>query len=210
MQLFLFGALIMAFFMVIAKRITALITGFAVQSFFLFLLTLAMAAGEKSAELFVIAALILVLKTILIPYFLRRIVQRINVNENLGLFVNPMLSLVIALLLTHMAYLFAHNVLALQGKLQVSALAISLSVMLIGLSLMVFRLTAVAQIVGLLTMENGAFLAAVALCGTMPFLLDITIFFDVLMCVMILGIFVFKINRLFTHIDVSKLTVLKG
>jgi hydrogenase-4 component E len=210
MELFMFGVIVMAYVMVIAKRIQTLVTGFALQSLFLFILVLKMAAFEKSAELLVIAGLIGVLKVALIPWLLGRIVRQIRVNENLGLVVNPMLSLVISLLLTYLAYLFASNVMYLQGKPLISAFAISLSVMLIGLLLMVVRLKAIAQVVGILVMENGAFLAAVALCGSMPFLLDIVIFFDIFVCVIILGIFMFRINQLFTHIDVDKLTTLKG
>lgn len=206
----MFGVIVMAYVMVIAKRIQTLVTGFALQSLFLFILVLKMAAFEKSAELLVIAGLIGVLKVALIPWLLGRIVRQIRVNENLGLVVNPMLSLVISLLLTYLAYLFASNVMYLQGKPLISAFAISLSVMLIGLLLMVVRLKAIAQVVGILVMENGAFLAAVALCGSMPFLLDIVIFFDIFVCVIILGIFMFRINQLFTHIDVDKLTTLKG
>lgn len=208
MQIFLFGVLSMAFFMVISKRIKALIAGFALQSFFLFLLVLSNARG--SGELMVVAFLILALKAILIPAFLRRIAMKIKVNEDLGLVVNPIVSLTVTLALAYLAYLFARNVMYLHGVQQILAFAISLSVMLIGIFLMIFRLKAIAQIIGLLVMENGSFLAAVALCGNMPFLLEITVFFDVFMCVVIFGIFVFRINRLFTHIDVDKLTVLKG
>lgn len=210
MQLFLFGILSMAFFMVISKRIKALIAGFALQSFFLFLLVVSSAHGEGNIELFVVAFLILALKAVLIPAFLYRVAEKIQVSENLGLVVNPLLSLSITLVLTYLAYLFARHVMYLQGVPLITAFAISLSVMLIGIFLMIFRLKAIAQIIGLLVMENGSFLAAAALCGNMPFLLEITVFFDVLMCVIIFGIFVFKINQLFTHIDVNKLKVLKG
>ncbi len=209
MHLFLFGIIILGFVMVGAKRVRSLIAGFSGQSFFLFLLTLAAAVQERAAELFVVAALILAVKVVLIPYVLRRIVERIGIGENLGLMLNPLLSLVVALLLTYGAYLFARRMMP-PGAAQTTTLALSISVMLTGLLLMVSRLKAVSQIVGLLVMENGSFLAAVALCGHMPFLLEIVIFFDILMLVIILGIFVFKINQLFTHIDVDKLTVLKG
>jgi hydrogenase-4 component E len=209
MQLFLFGIIIMSFYMVTTKRIRSLIGGFSLQSFFLFLLTLTLGLGKGQGELLFVAALILAVKVILIPYFLRCIVDRINVSDQLGLFINPMLSLIAALLLTYVAYLFARTVMPL-GDPHISAFAVSLSVMLIGLFLMVFRLKAVTQIVGLLLMENGSFLAAIALCGSMPFLLEITLFFDILVCAIILGIFVYRINQLFTHIDVDKLTVLKG
>ena len=44
----------------------------------------------------------------------------------------------------------------------------------------------------------------------MPFFVEIAIFFDIFVCVIILGMFVYKINKVFTHIDVSKMQELKG
>lgn len=200
----------MTFAMVTAKRITPLISGFAGQSFFLFLCTLYLAVTQKSVELYIVAAFLFLLKAILIPRFLRRVVRDIKVNENVGLFVNPLLSLVIALFLTYLAYLFTGRVMSLHENLQGYSFAISLSVTLTGMFIMIFRMTALAQIIGLLSMENGLFLAAAAVSAGMPFFVEIAIFFDVFVCVIIMGIFVYKINRLFTHIDVNKLTQLKG
>jgi hydrogenase-4 component E len=75
---------------------------------------------------------------------------------------------------------------------------------------MIFRMKALAQVIGLLVMENGLFLAAAGVSGGMPFFVEIAIFFDVFLCVIILGMFIYRINSLFTHIDVDKLTKLKG
>jgi len=59
-------------------------------------------------------------------------------------------------------------------------------------------------------MENGIFLFASAVTGGMPFFVEIAIFLDVFISVLIMGIFVYRINKLFTHIDVNKLSQLKG
>ena len=75
---------------------------------------------------------------------------------------------------------------------------------------MVFRRKAVGQVIGLLIIENGSFLTAVALCGNMPFFVEIAIFFDIFVFAIILGIFIFRINELFTHIDIDKLKTLRG
>jgi hydrogenase-4 component E len=75
---------------------------------------------------------------------------------------------------------------------------------------MVFRMKAIAQIVGLLVMENGLFLIANAVSGGMPFFVEIAIFFDVFVSVLIMAFFMQRINKLFTHIDVNKLSRLKG
>lgn len=208
--LFLLGILISAFFMVSAKRIGALINGFSLQSVFLFLITVYAAARERSVELYVIAGLLFLIKVLIIPGFLRRIVKKIKVNEDLGLFLNPSVSLFVAAILVYLAYLFAGRFVSIANNTENSAFIVSISIVLIGIFIMVFRMKALAQIIGLLVMENGLFLLAATISGGMPFFVEIAIFFDIFLCVIILEIFVYKINKLFTHIDVDKLTELKG
>ena len=210
MYFFIFGILLMTYLMVISKRITALIAGFCLQSLFLFGCILFIAFRTANTEMFILAGLILLLKVIGIPLFLLRIIKRVKTNEDLGLLVNPMLSIFAAILLTVLSNIFAQEVVGLTDKLVITSFAVSLSVTLTGLFIMITRRKAVAQIVGLLMMENGIFLTASALCGGMPFLVEIAVFFDIFMFVVILGIFVYRISELFTHIDVDKLTRLRG
>ena len=209
-NIILFGMLAMSFAMVAAKRMVSLIRGFRVQSALLFLVTVFFALESGDHELYAVAALLFILKVVMIPRFLSRVVKRIKVDENLGFFVNPLLSLCITLLLTYLSYLFTSRIMLMHENIQGYSFAVSLSVTLTGMFIMVFRIKAITQIVGLMVMENGLFLAASAVSGGMPFFVEIAIFFDVFICVMILGVFVYKINRLFTHIDVNKLKQLKG
>lgn len=209
-DVFLFGMLVVTFVMVIAKRITALISGFCLQSFFLFLTTLSLAVTSRNIELFIVAGLLFLIKVILVPLFLRSIVKKMNVDEDLGLFVNPVLSIFIALLLTHLTHLLTSEIIPAQEQIHSSAFNISLAVTTIGLFVTIVRMKALAQIIGLLVMENGLFVSAAAVSGGMPFFVEIAIFFDIFVCVIILGVFVYRINRLFAHIDVSKLTRLRG
>ncbi len=206
----LFIFLATTYTMVIAKRLSALIRNFRQQSFFLFLLTFTMALREKSLELFAISALLFTLKVVAIPTFLSRITRRIKTDENLGLFMNTQLSLVSLLVLTYLSWVFAKSALFVAGERQSLMLTISFAGILAGIFLMIFRMKALAQIIGLLVMENGIFLLASVMAGGMPFFVEIAIFFDVLVSVIILGAFVYRINRLFTHIDVSKLSHLRG
>ncbi|MDD5687649.1 MAG: hypothetical protein PHE88_07455 [Elusimicrobia bacterium] len=210
MNFFIFGIFVMTFLMVIAKRMTALITGFCLQSFFLFGCVLFIAYRSADNGMYVLAGLIFTLKVIAIPLFLRWVIKKINTNEDLGLLVNPVLSLFLVIILTVLSYYFAKEIVVLKENLVITSFAVSLSVTFTGLFIMVTRRKAVAQIVGLLLMENGVFLTATTLCGGMPFLMEIAVFFDIFIIVVILGIFVYRINELFTHIDVNKLTKLRG
>ena len=80
---------------------------------------------------------------------------------------------------------------------------------LIGFFVMVNRRKALTQVLGLLSLENGLFLAAISLTYGMPLVVEIGIFFDVLVAVMVLGILVFRIGETFDSMDVSKLRKLR-
>ena len=65
--------------------------------------------------------------------------------------------------------------------------------------------------IALLTVENGVMLAAVALTTYgMPLVVELGIFFDVMVAVMVLGILVYRIRETFASMDTSKLNQLKG
>jgi hydrogenase-4 component E len=208
--LILFGVLVSTYLMVIAKRMPALIRSFRYQSFFLFLATFAIALKYHELELFTIAGMLLIIKVLAVPHFLYRIIRRIKPNEDLGLFVNTQLSLFLALALTCLSWLFTTRLVAAHHEARTLVITVSFSVTLVGMFLMMTRMTALAQIIGLLVMENGLFLLASAVSGGMPFFVETAIFLDVFVSVIIMGIFVYRINKLFTHIDVNKLSSLKG
>jgi len=210
MDIFLLCMLITTFAMVAAKRMTALVNGFIGESLFLFFFTLTLGLRSAHAELLMVAALLFIIKVIFIPYSLKRISNKIKAEEDLGLFINPMVSIFISGGLVYLAYLFTRRIISMPGAIENAAFFVSLAMILIGIFIMVSRMKALAQVAGLLVIENGLFLAASAVSGGMPFFVEIAIFFDIFLCVTILGIFVYKINRLFTHIDVDKLTELKG
>jgi len=207
--IFLIGIIIMSYSMVTAKRMTSLIASFRMQSLFLFLATFFMAMKEKSAELYVVAGLLLLLKVILIPKFLSNIVKKIKMEEDIGLFLNPLVSLLAAVFLTYLSYIFTTRVIIFGSDAQALSFSASLSVTMIGLFIMIFRMKALSQVIGFLVMENGLFLVASAVSGGMPFFVEIVIFMDVFVSVVIFGIFIYRINKLFTHIDVSKLNTLR-
>jgi hydrogenase-4 component E len=87
---------------------------------------------------------------------------------------------------------------------------VAMALFLIGFFLMMNRRKAISQVVALLTAENGLFLAAIALTYGMPLIVEIGIFFDVLVGLMILGILSYRIAETFESMDTSKLRRLRG
>jgi hydrogenase-4 component E len=206
----LFGILASTYLLVIAKRIPALIRSFRYQSTFLFLITAVMAFKEGRVDLYIVAGLIISLKVFMIPHFLSLIAKRIKLNENLGFFINAQLSLLLALILTYCSWALSNALGFSWNHSMGSAITVAFSVVFIGAFLMISRMMALTQVIGLLVMENGIFLLASFISEGMPFFVEIAIFFDVFVSVVIMGLFVYRINKLFTHIDVSKLSRLRG
>ncbi len=208
--LILFGVLAGGLAMIAAKRLSALIGSFRLQALCLFLLTLVEATKGQYLGLYLVAGLVLALKVFGIPYFIARIMKSMRVAENIGFIINPQLSLLLGLALTYLSWLFAGRVFAdleMTGRLFTT---VSFATVLFGMFILITRLKALAQVLGLLAMENGIFLLAAAVAGGMPFLVEMAIFFDVFVSVVIFGLFVYRINELFTGIDVDQLNRLRG
>jgi hydrogenase-4 component E len=74
---------------------------------------------------------------------------------------------------------------------------------------MISRRKAITQIMGLMVMENGLFLAAIATSYGMPLIVELGVFFDVLVAVLIMGIFAFRINQTFDTVDTGILRRLR-
>jgi hydrogenase-4 component E len=80
---------------------------------------------------------------------------------------------------------------------------------LIGFFIMVNRRRAVTQILGFLMLENGIFLLALLATYGVPLIVEMGVFLDVLVAVLIMEVFVYHIKDNFDSIDVGELGKLK-
>ena len=125
------------------------------------------------------------------------------------LLVNIPASLLISGGLAIVAYYITEPMIAHGTVITRNCLAISLAVVLIGFFVMISRRKAITQVMGLLMMENGLFLAAISLTYGMPMIVEIGVFFDILVGALIMGVFAFRINRTFETIDTGILKRLR-
>jgi hydrogenase-4 component E len=204
------GMLVSAYLMVGQKALFTTIRLYGLQSLLLAVVAATIAISESRHELFVTAALTVVLKTILIPWFLMRTVDRIGIHREIEPFLNVPVSLLICLGLTVVGYRVSTGF--EEGAQQVThhLIGVALSLLLIGLFLMVTRKKAITQILALLTVENAVFLVAVGVTTGMPLVVEFGIAFDVMLAVLVLGILVQRIVGRFESMDVSRLSNLKG
>ena len=204
------GMLVSAYLMVGQKALFTTIRLYGLQSLLLAIVATTMAISESRPELFVTAALTVVLKTILIPWFLMRTVDRIGIHREIEPFLNVPVSLLICLGLTVVGYRVSTGFEEGAQRVTHHLIGVALSLLLIGLFLMVTRKKAITQILALLTVENAVFLVAVGVTTGMPLIVELGIAFDVMLAVLVLGILVQRIVGRFESMDVSRLSNLKG
>ncbi len=204
------GMLVTAYLMVGQKALFTTIRLYGVQSLLLAIVATTIGISESRHELFVTAALTVVLKTILIPWFLMRTVDRIGIHREIEPFLNVPVSLLICLGLTVVGYRVSTGFEEGAQRVTHHLIGVALSLLLIGLFLMVTRKKAITQILALLTVENAVFLVAVGVTTGMPLIVELGIAFDVMLAVLVLGILVQRIVGRFESMDVSRLSNLKG
>ena len=204
------GMLVSAFLMVGQKALFTTIRLYAAQSLLLGIVAATIAVSEPRHHLFVMAALTIALKGLLIPWFLMRVIDRIGIHREIEPFLNVPVSLLVCLGLTVVGYRVSTGFPIGARDVGHHLIGVALSMLLIGLFLMVTRKKAITQILALLTVENAVFLVAVGVTSGMPLIVELGIAFDVILAVLILGILVHRIVMRFESMDVSRLSKLKG
>jgi hydrogenase-4 component E len=203
---FLFLTLLL---MAAAKRISTCVALFAFQCAVITAQILAIAYVHGSAEALAVAVLVLMVKVIAIPYALLWIVREIKIARDVQSSTTPAQSVFITAGLILLSF-FAVQPYVRTLRVDENTLAAAIALVLTGAFLMVSRKKALMQVVGLLVLENGIFLAALITTLGMPLVIEIGISFDLLMGVFLMGLFVFRIRDTFDHLDVSKLRRLRG
>ena len=191
------------------RRIEPCVKAYTLNSWLLSALTAAAAFMTGEAHLYAASLVTFVSKGVLIPLFLRKIVKQIKATHDVEPYVSNALSLAISSVLVIVVYASLKKGIFVTG-LSENVLQISVAVMLIGLFIMITRKKAVIQVIGLLFMENGLFLSGFALTFGMPLIIELGVLFDMLMGIIILGIFLIQIRKSFASSDLDKLTILKG
>jgi hydrogenase-4 component E len=202
--------LVMQLLLVVQRMLLASIRLFAIQSLFLAGIAAVVAYFHGAGHVYVVAVLTIIGKVLFLPWLLDRQVKRMRIVQEIEPLVNFPTSMVICGGLTLLGYLVARPFTSLD-RLGNNTLAVAITLVLTGVFLMINRRKAITQVLALLAVENGVMLAAVALTTYgMPLVVELGIFFDVMVAVMILGILVYRIRETFASMDTSKLSQLKG
>ena len=197
-----------SFLMLGQGRLLRLIFVFALQGLLLTLTTTLAAYSLNNPHLYISAVLTLLLKVIFIPWMLRREVIQMNTHRDIEALHNKTVVMMGGASLMVFSYYVLHPIVQTTSPVMLNALAVSLSVVLLGMLLMISHRQAVAHVVGFMSIENGLFFAAIVATKGMPMVVELGVAFDVLVAAVLFGIFFFHIRTSIDSLNVDLLNKL--
>jgi hydrogenase-4 component E len=208
-NLFAAVLLLLSFGLLSQRRVLSLIRLFTLQGVTLVLSTTAMAYFTAQPHLYWSAALTLVLKVFLMPWLLHRMIERLNVRWDVELLINVPTTMLLGIVLVIFAFNLALPISGLSASVARGTLGIALACVLLSFLMMITRTKAIPQVIGFLAMENALFFAATSATYGMPMVVELGIALDVLVGMVILGVFMFQIREQFDSLDIRHLERLK-
>ena len=201
--------LLLAFAMLSQRRIVTLVHLLAFQGALLCVATLLVAWRTGQFHLYLSASLTLALKVIFLPWLLRRLIRRLDVYWDTEPMINVAGTMLIGLLIVIFAFGLAQPISELASTATRSSIGVAVAVILLAFLMMITRRKAMSQVVGFLSMENGLFFGAMSATYGMPMVVELGVALDVLVAVLVLGVFFFQIREQFDSLDLHHLESLR-
>ena len=204
------GALVLVSMMLLYQdRLTSLINTFALHALVVSLSVAWQAHIQHAPHLYITAGIALVIKATVIPLVLHRIIVRLQIHRTIEPVVGIGLTMLAAIGLVALSIMVMLPITAQAALVAREDLAFALSVILLGLLMMISRRNAVSQVIGFMSIENGLILAATGAKG-MPLVVEISVAFSILVALIVIGIFLFRIRERFETVDIHLLHEHRG
>lgn len=197
-------ALFTSFIMLAQTRMMPLIFTFAWQGLLLAVVSVLTAIVTNHPHLYVSAALTFTLKVAIIPWLLYRLSIQLNMQYDAEAIEHPTLLLLGGVALVIFSYFVAQSIIHLSGLATRNTIAVSIAIELLGMLLMCVRKSAVAQVIGFMSMESGIFFAAVVSTYGMPLIVELGVAFDILVAAILFGVFFFHLRDSFGSLNVGQ------
>lgn len=158
--------------------------------------------GTEAAAFAVVA---LILKALVIPIVLLRVVRAGAETREAEPLVNTSVSLAAAAVLITIAFAVTDGIVALAPSPESRAIPFGVAIVLVGFFALVTRRKAISQIVGFLLLENGVALVATLAAPGGSLLVELGVALDVLLAVLVLQVLVARMRSKFGALDLDLL-----
>jgi len=203
------GLVLVSFLLLYQDRMFALLKVFALHSLALAVAVAWQAHIQDAPHLYITAAIAVALKVVVIPAAFFQMIKRLNIHRDIETVVGIGPTMLAGMGLVALSIVLMLRVTETAGTLAREDLAFALAVILLGLLMMVTRRNAISQVIAFMSIENGLILAATGAQG-MPLVVEISVAFSVLVALIVIGIFLFRIRERFDTVDVHALDRFRG
>ncbi len=202
--------LVTAWVSLLHRRIEALVDTYAIQSAAVALTAGLVAYEYRAPDLYLLAGLTVAVNVVALPGLLRRVVRVLGVPRMVNMYASVRESALIGLALLLLSVWVVGPIAPFAEIPSAGLLPIAVAVVLIGFFLLVSRRKAITQVVGLLVMNNGVFLAGIALTYGLGLLVELGLAANLLVLAIVARIFLQRMKESFDHVDADALRALEG
>jgi hydrogenase-4 component E len=193
----------------ITNMLTSIIRILVVQGLILFVLTI-LNTNEFNIIQFIFVALeTLVFKAILIPYYLNVTIKKNRILREVEPKVSNFFSLFAMVVIFGIGFFIA----LWSGKntpnVHPLLFGIAFSAILKGFFVIIFNKKLITHLMGYLFLENGIFLLSLAASREMPYIVSLGVSLDILISILIAGLFISKIKSTFADENSASLSSLR-
>ncbi|HBR15106.1 MAG TPA: hydrogenase [Candidatus Omnitrophica bacterium] len=197
----LFGIIILG-----NNRLSTMIQLLALQSLVLSITPLLI---HPSIHAFTMTIVTIVLKVIVMPSLLFWAIRHVSIRREVQPLIGYGKTLLLGGFLMGVAFLISSKLDLPDKGMSNLLVPTAFSLVMIGFLLLVTRFKAITQVIGYLVMENGIFLFALLLLEKTPLLVEMGIFLDIFVGVLVMGIIINHINQEFGSASTVNLTNLR-
>jgi len=210
LNLILFVLLASGLSIVYSTRVKKALNWWTLQTIAVSLLILGQGIYSRELEVIIVGVLLLIGKAGIIPILLRRVLRDSKTEWVGEIYLKRTSSLVVAGALTLIAYDVTKPIITLSQPGFRNGLVVGLALIFYGLLLMMIRKVAIVQVIGILLIDNGIFLAGFFLTKGMPLLVEVGSMFDILVGIVIIVILSKQMLENYHSLNVDHMRSLKG
>jgi len=195
--------LLISFALLAQHRMLSVLHWFAAQGWILAATAALVAYSTGESELYISAFMTFVLKGLLMPWMLWRVIRHLHVHREVEPLMNSGVTVIIAVAVTLFSFHVIQPIEVTSDLMTRNTMAIATACVLLSMLMMITRKKAITQVIGFLAVENSLFFAAIGATNGMPLVVEIGIAFDVLIAALIFGLFFFQIRNTFDSMEID-------
>jgi hydrogenase-4 component E len=191
----------------IAERVSKYVILLSIQGVLLFgVLFFSLYKIEIFDFIFILLETILV-KAIILPWFMNKVRRQNQLKRENDTYIPVFYSIIIIIICLLVSFLLSSTL--QDTQIHTKYFTVAFASVIFGVYFIIVHKNIFSHVVGYLIIENGIFLISLALGSKMPMMVNLAVLLDVLMGVLVLGIFVNRIGNTFESVEIGHLTQLK-